>query len=50
MDGEWQTWITLGIVVIAAAWVLRRFLGKSKGACGGGCDCEAKAITPKRKE
>ncbi|MFQ3168034.1 MAG: hypothetical protein ACI8QI_000571 [Limisphaerales bacterium] len=50
MDGEWQTWIALGIVALAAAWMARRFLGKSKGACGGGCDCPAKTITPKPEE
>jgi hypothetical protein len=50
MDGEWQTWIALGIVALAAAWMARRFLGKSGGSCGGGCDCPGKAITPKREE
>ena len=50
MDGEWQTWIALGIVALAAAWMARRFLGKSGGSCGGGCDCSGKTITPKREE
>jgi len=48
MDGEWQTWIVLGIVALAAVWMVRRFLGKSGGSCGGGCDCPGKTITPKR--
>ncbi|HJN90933.1 MAG TPA: FeoB-associated Cys-rich membrane protein [Verrucomicrobiota bacterium] len=50
MNGEWQTWIALGIASLAAAWLVRRFLEKSKGACGGGCDCAGKIITPKREE
>jgi len=50
MDGAWQTWMALGIVSLAVASVLRRFIGKSKGACGGGCDCAGKGITTKSEE
>jgi hypothetical protein len=50
MDGDWQTWIVLGIVALAAVCMARRFLGKSGGSCGGGCDCPGKTITPKREE
>jgi hypothetical protein len=50
MDGDWQTWIVLGIVALAAVCMARRFLGKSGRSCGGGCDCPGKTITPKREE
>ncbi len=50
MGGDWQIWIVLGIVALAAVWISRRFLRKSGGSCGGGCDCSGKTITTKREE
>lgn len=54
MDGIWQDWVALGIVAVAAAWLLRRawrlFGGEREGRCGGGCaGCPTSAGGPGAK-
>jgi hypothetical protein len=41
MNGDWQSWVTLGVVVLTALVFAVRSMSKKKGGgCGAGCGCD----------
>lgn len=50
MSPEFQTIAALGVVAIAAIWLVVRTLAKRKNpGCGGECGCEAAELKGKLK-
>ncbi|MEI7953841.1 MAG: FeoB-associated Cys-rich membrane protein [Verrucomicrobiota bacterium] len=39
MNLDWQSLIALAVVLLAAAWLLRRLLRPQRAGCAGGCGC-----------
>jgi hypothetical protein len=41
MNGDWQSWVTLGVVGLTALVFAVRSMHKKKGgSCGAGCGCD----------
>jgi len=53
MSSDWQSWITLGIILLTAAIFIGRAIAKRRkkeGGCGSSCACPSKPDLTKKDD